>query len=515
MTDSPDPCSVSDRSNHRFDRWFGARPSRVFLSALAVFFFAMSLWSLATPLFASPDEPVQMIKAVAVAHGELLGGQPEGPSSPNIVVHVPELYANAGTVPSCFAFHHLVAASCAPPLRGRTTDVNVTIYTGRYPPLYYVVVGLPSLLTTSDAGVYAMRLMSALINAIFLALAVTSIVVWSRSKMLLIGLGVAVTPEVLFYGGVINPTGLEVTGATCLWCSALVLAVDRPLNPPRGLLAIAAVSACVTTLVHGLSPLWVAMIGLTVVGIAGRQSVVALIRHPSVRKALGAVVFCGIVACVWIIATHTLDIKPSVQRVPASMSGWQILATTFDHSSRFIAEMVGVFGWLDIYSPTLTFLAWYAAIGLIVGLALVMARRGDATLVVLVTLAAILVPVLIATSQVRHSGYVWQGKDSLAYAVGVPLLASAALGRSQTIGRYRRRLTALVLGGLAIASAVAFGGTLRSFAVGEGGPVDFLPGEWRPPLGSLTLMLAEIIAMFAMAGLLSGHVLRDPSVDRA
>jgi Predicted membrane protein (DUF2142) len=483
------------------------RPARVFLAALAVFFIAFGVWSLATPLFGAPDEPVQMLKAVAVAHGELLGAQRLGAASPWVVVTVPQFYGDAPSVPGCFAFKNTVPASCAPALHGSATEGTISIYTGRYPPLYYFLVGLPSLLTTSTAGVYAMRLVSSLLNAIFLALAVMSIVTWSRSRMMLIGLAVAVTPAMLFFGGVINPSGLEVTSATCLWCSSLVLLTDWSHAPPRGLVATVAVSACVMTLVRGLSPLWVAMIGVSVLGVAGRKPVAALLRHTSVRIAVAAIVACSAAAVAWVVYAHSLDVVPSITLAPASTSGLQMFDTTFEHTGRFITEMIGTFGWLDTYAPAMTFLAWYAAIGLVAGLGVVLARRRDALAIVLVSVAAIAVPVAIATSQVRNSGYVWQGKDSLPITVGIPLVAAAVIGRSRAIERYRGRLAVLVAFGLAIASWAAFVGTLRRNVVGLSGPIDFLHSGWRPPLGSLTLIAAETVSVLLLAGLLTGYVL--------
>lgn len=489
------------------------RPARVFLAALVVFFLAFGVWNLATPLFAAPDEPVQMIKAVAVAHGQLLGSQPLGASSPWIGVKVPQFYADAGAVPGCFAFKNTVPASCAPALHGSAANEKISIYTGRYPPLYYFLVGLPSLFTTSTAGVYEMRFVSSLLNAIFLALAVMSILTWSRSRMLLIGLAVAVTPAVLFFGGVINPSGLEVTSATCLWCASLVLITDWPHAPPRGLVATVAASACVMTLVRGLSPLWVAMIGVSVLLLAGRHPAAALMRHASVRIAVAAITACSAAAVAWIVYAHSLDVVPSVTRAPASASGPHILAVTLGHTSTFIAEMIGVFGWLDTYAPSMTFLAWYAAFGLLVGLGVVVARRRDALAIVLVSLVAIAVPVAIAASQVRKSGYVWQGKDSLPFVLGIPLVAAATIGRSQAMERYRGRLAVVVVFGLAIASWTAFVGALRRNAVGLSGPVDFLHSGWRPPFGDLALIAVETVSVLLLAGLLTGHAIGKVSAS--
>jgi hypothetical protein len=45
-------------------------------------------------------------------------------------------------------------------------------YVGRYPPLYYAIVGLPSLVWHTNTAVYMMRLLSGLLCALLLGLAI-------------------------------------------------------------------------------------------------------------------------------------------------------------------------------------------------------------------------------------------------------------------------------------------------------------------------------------------------------
>jgi MYXO-CTERM domain-containing protein len=478
------------------------RPLVVLAAAFGAFFLLYALWSVATPLFAAPDEPVQMIKAVAVAHGQLIGDQRNGAASPYTYVRVPEVYAHAGLDESCFTFKFRVPASCAPPVAGRAEVVPIRIYTGRYPPLYYAIVGLPSLAMSSAGGIYAMRLVSAAISAFFLALAVTVVVTWSRSRLLLVGLAVAVTPSALFFGGVINPSGFEVSTNICLWCSALVLGLERADEPPPWLVAVVGISACATVLVRGLSPLWVAMTGLAVLALTQRQAIVSLVRRRSVQVAGGALVLAGVLALAWIVHAHTLDVVPSTMHAPASARYGQLLVITLDHTGRFVREMVGEFGWLDTPSPFATQIAWYGALGLLVLGAAAVARRRQALVLAAVIAATVFVPALISASQAHKEGYVWQGKDSLPFAVGVPLVAAQLLGLSGIFEPVKRRLAGVVTGVLAVAAIFAFVGTLRRYAVGVDGPLNFLFTGWRPPLGSLTLVVVEVlVAAGAAAGI--------------
>jgi hypothetical protein len=136
----------------------------------------------------------------------------------------------------------------------------------------------------------------------------------------------------------------------------------------------------------------------------------------------------------------------------------------------------------------------------------VVAGRRETAVFTLVTLAAVLVPVVISTSQARRAGFVWQGKDSLPFALGVPLVAAALLGRSGVLDRFRGRLTGVVAFGLAGGAALAFTGTLRRYAVGNGGPLDFFHTSWRPPLGLALLLAGELVAVFGTAALLRNLV---------
>jgi hypothetical protein len=465
-----------------------------------LFFAAFAVWSWATPLFGVPDEPVHEIKAVAVAHGQFLGTPAGSATDPDIFVTVPALYADAGNVPDCFAFKASVPASCAPAPTGGSQPTSVDIYVGRYPPLYYLVVGLPSLLTTSVAGIYLMRLMSALVCALFLALAAASVVIWSRSRILLAGLALAATPSLFFFGGAINPSGLEASAATCLWCSALVLVLEHIEAPPRGLLVTVVASACVTLFCRGLSPLWVAMIGLAILLLAPRQAAL-LIRQKSVRIAAAVIVGCALLATVWIVTEHSLDLRPSILQLPKNVSDLGIVEAVLGRWRPFLAEMIGQFGWLDTPSPNYTYFVWIFGVGGATALALVAARRRQLAVLAGVILATIVTPVIISSSQARNYGLSWQGKDLLPFAVGVPLLAAALAGQSEAVRARGGRLVAILVAATATAEIAAFMQALRRNAVGLPGPLNYLNGSWRPPLGALLPTLAAVAVSIALAAL--------------
>ena len=67
------------------------------------------LWAISQPVFAGPDEPSNVIRATALAHGQLTGDEPRGPVTRKLrpvedsvrIVQAPAIYASIGAVP-CF-----------------------------------------------------------------------------------------------------------------------------------------------------------------------------------------------------------------------------------------------------------------------------------------------------------------------------------------------------------------------------------------------------------------------------
>ncbi len=180
-------------------------------------------------------------------------------------------------------------------------------YVGRYPPLYYAVVGLPSLISQSSAGVYLMRLLSGALSSIFLGLALAMAVTWTRSRLLLLALAVTVTPMVIVFGSAVNPSGLEMATAVCVWTGGLILVLDRSIRPPPSLVAATAVSAAVMELMRGLSPLLLGVMAVFLFSLRPR-SLWDLLRSRSVRWSAAAVTITGIVATTYVFLAQSLAV---------------------------------------------------------------------------------------------------------------------------------------------------------------------------------------------------------------
>jgi hypothetical protein len=356
-------------------------------------------------------------------------------------------------------------------------------------------VGIPSLFTASSGGLYGMRLVSDVLAATYLALAIMAVTTWAKSRLLLLGLIVAVTPMTFFLASVVNPNGFEIASATCLWCTGLVLALDRASDPPSGLIAIVVASATGLMLSRGLSLLWVVLIVFIVAVAAGRRAVANLARSSRVRWSLVVLGPAAIFAVTWVLVAHSLNVQQGVS-IPSNVRGLHLAAVVAGFSGSWLQEMIGIFGWLDTNAPLVTFLVWYGLLGFFILLPLVCYRsRRELAALLLLILVVLSVPVLISYGEAHHSGIVWQGRYTMPMAVGVPLLSAALLEQSGLLRHVHRRLAVLFCLLIGVAQMFAFAQALRRYTVGLAGPLDFLRGSWQPPLGAPGLSALSVLAI--------------------
>ncbi len=328
-------------------------------------------WSMASPIGAPPDEPAHVLRAVSLVRGQLLAGTPGAGAA--LVVRVPGVYAEIPGLPACYEHNVRTTAGCAPALRPSRRTVSVFTPAGRYPPLYYAVVGLPSLVTSGTVSVYLMRLVSAVLNAVFLALAFAVARTRSDSVLLTAAVAVAATPMAIYLAGAVNPSGLEIASAIAFWTTAVVLVRSHPSWPPKGLVAIAGVSAIVMISMRGVSPLWLALaVVLLLPSAVGRVDWRAWVRDRHLRGWAAAVAVAGVLDVVWVLAAGAL--KVGGQPVHESLAVTVRRSTAM--TGHLLDEAIGIFGSFDTPPPWLTRDLWYAlAGGLVLVCVLFLARR--------------------------------------------------------------------------------------------------------------------------------------------
>ena len=426
--------------------------AKTFLLVLAL----TVLWTLSTPLFAAPDEPAHVLKAVAAARGHLSGRSVAGRPPAVMQVTVPAGYATVGQVPDCFDASRTEPAGCARDLTYAPGLVRTTTYVGHYPPLYYLFVGWPSrLIYSPDDAVYAMRLMSDILSAAFVSLALALLLTRRRKGGLpLLGLMIALTPQALFLASVVNPAGLAISAALCLWTAGLCLVMSRndatrsasvwapavpldpALDPPplgqgstpnRGLVVIIAASALVEAFTVALGPLWVAITLIVLIVTADVPRWRELHRDRDVRLTVTTVVVGAIAASLFVWHDDSLAVLGSSREVPAGASTVEVLLHAIYWLPTYVAQAIGAMGWLETRPPLLTYLIWGSLLLVVSITALMFGSQRMRSVLLAFGTVCLVVPTLITASQARAlKSIVWEGKDGMPLWVGLPILAVGA-----------------------------------------------------------------------------------------
>jgi hypothetical protein len=491
-----------------------------------------ALWALGTPPTASPDEETHVIRAAAVARGELVGrpltssqrdqffarvgsGGWEGGSTvtPYHSVTVPEVYDRPNW--SCYLKHPERSAACLD-FSGPQRDASV-VTNNWYPPAYYAWVGLVARLGPAGAGaVYVMRLAAVVIAAALLASAVASLRRVGDTPLVNLGLLAAVTPTVLYLAGSVHASGLEIAAGLALWVSGAVLVSEARGSisgrVDRRLVARAGIAASVIVLSRQLGPLWAGLILLVLAGLAGRQGLRALRSSRAVWAWSVVVTVCLITTVAWIVGVGALD-KDKYLGTPTNESVSELVRGAIGDSFFFFREMIGIFGWNDLPAPTLTLVVWAAVLGGLSALAVAFGRRRETVALLIVAVLAAVLPVAFIVVQSDYGA--WFGRYTMPFAVGVPVLAGLALREPALRGA--RRVAVLLAGGaLAAGHVLAYAHVLRRYTVGTNGTVWFWTNpRWSPPVPPLLLLLGAVAATVAWAGWLlpTGSSRREPHLE--
>ncbi len=504
-------------------------------------------WSLATPLFSGPDEPTQVIKAASVAHGELSITQAHRYPSPYTIVRVPRIYTESSNYPLCFMFQPTQSAKCAgsfPPKIPITTTrtannrsshppsqmVGALTYVGRYPPLYYLLVGLPGLLSTTSFSVYLMRTLSDLVSSVLIGVSLCLALDISQSKLraserdlsirplFTIGVLFAIVPAFQFASSVVNPNGLEAAAALGLWTSIACLKFSRTEIQSKRSVYFCAISACVEASMRGLSPFWVAcslLVGVLYLG-KTRSLEIWSWRYTKVIGAISLIVCLADSA--WIFLANTLEIAGTscTQNCP---SLYRNAARAFGNTWQYVHQLIGTFGWINLITNnparntsifgwefwiylgviftllTVSVYSWMRtkSQGHVTGALLGRSQLSiDAQVVAIVGLLCLVVflPVVIQASQANRFGFIWQGRYVMPLATGLPVLG-LAMAKDGTLTRNLGKIAGILWGILGCISLYA---TLHRYMVGTSGSLFiFSNNGWSPPISAAIICALYLI----------------------
>lgn len=453
-------------------------PRRPLQAAVGVLVALSAAWALTSPLGSVPDEPAHVLYAAAVVRGDLGSGE-RGQS-----VTVPASVAAAGGI-TCTAFLPSSTADCLPALPDRTDPTGTVTGAGRYPPLYYALVGWPTRLGFGEATWYGMRLLSVALGGLLLALATAT---WCRSPAPVVaGVLIAGTPMLAFLLGSVNPNGVEIAAGVAVTLAALGLADTAVQGGRPGLRQASALVLLVLYLAlarPGSYLLAAALVGTLAVA----ASTVVRVRP---RAATGLLVACAAAVLAGVAAARLVALPAAPQ--PAAAVAWEEAArVTAQRAFGWWQETIGMFGWRDHQVPAAFSLVWLA---LVAGLLLTAVLRGRAaerlSLLGLTAGAVVAAPFFVFVTLFRD-GVGYQGRYAMALTQAIPVLAGAVLARRGGAGLPWRLIapTTAALGVLAlVGSGLRYGVGLPL------PPAGALAGQvlWVPPAWPVVVLLCLFV----------------------
>lgn len=487
----------------------GARPARVGVLAGVAVALTAGAWALASPLMSVPDEPAHTYKAAAVVRGQLRGAEEVRHDAPpgelNYVrthVRLDRGYAELAELPLCYIGRPEVTAACAPPVSGADEPAVVRTLMGRYPPLYYGLVGIPTVLAETAAAVYGARLLGALLAAVLIGAGAAALWWLERSPLLLAGLGLAVTPMAVYLAGAVNASGLEIAAAIGWWSAGLALLAaptDREL--PGWLLVTAAATA--------IAFAWSRPASLALLAVSAAVLVLAVGDAGALRerwrdrrvRATAAAAGVGVAgAGAWVVLADPLS---SFTGMPhPELTVWEAARSSLDRTTARLREMIGWFGWLDTPAPRPLLDGWLLVAAALGAAAVALGRWRQRLALLALAAGAILLPVIAEARAAQEIGFSWQGRYTLPLAVGVPVLAAWVVVRRGRRTLATALLTTVLGAAAAVGHAVAFGAALHRFSVGAGAPpLAFLTDPvWVPPVPTAVLTGMLVAGLFVAAG---------------
>ncbi|WP_353828601.1 DUF2142 domain-containing protein [Agromyces sp. SYSU T0242] len=466
------------------------------------------LWAIASPVFSVPDENAHATKAIAQVRGQVVGE--EVPGVLHLVVQLPDEYRYDPRL-LCFAMDENRSADCGAELGGEEGLDWFNTWTGAYNPVYYALVGWPSLLFGGAAGLIAMRIVSALIGAAFVGVAFQLAVAGRRDAWMPLGVAFAGLPLGVYLMAGVNPSGFEVAASVALWVGVLRLFESHvPGDPPAiaysrtYLWVVVTISSAALVTARALGPLWLVVIvslSALTVGWAPVRRLFATARSWIWLAVIAAV---GVFSLAWTLLGGSLSSQarpgdaPLVGDTPLAGAVYMLRLTT-----EYFQQSVGMFGWFDAELPPWSVWAVVAVVGALLFLAFASLERRAALVVVAAVVACVVVPILVQARSVSQTGIIWQGRYGLFLYLGALILVAWLLSRGAERVRF---LSARYTWGAAVLMA-AFGAhaylfVMYRYVVGLDDSITamWLDPEWQPPGGwpLLVTLYALVSAAFAV-----------------
>jgi hypothetical protein len=377
-------------------------------------------WGLAAPRLEGPDERDHASRAIATVRGHVVGEFLPSALGYRMRISVPDAVCDGILVDRV-------------PCERASTSGEAKVDTGefRHPPPYYAAVGLPTLAWTGVDASYLMRFVSALVGSALLAGAFNA-AIESRKRLHLLGVATSTTPVVWFLVSDVNPNGVEIAAAICLWATALTVATR---GPTEALIRRAGIALLVFVLSRGISPVYAVLALGSAALIAGDARRRELIRRRDVRLWLAAGAAGSAVTGVWVLIA---GFSHNVHRPGHALS------SSLRSTGLYLQESVG--DWLDLRVSLPYAVAACAVVALPIVFAGIAGSSGIARRVVIGLLAvALVLPLTSDTMNLPPIASAWQGRYGMPMLVGVIITAAYVARDAISTSLWRAGLALLVV----------------------------------------------------------------------
>lgn len=494
-------------------------PSRKLLSfvwVLLALMLTIGSWSLATPLTQGPDEPDHMIQAAAVVRGQFGGTQSEEhlngiPIGEVGAVEVPKWVLQFPNVSDSISICTTAPQSCKfvnhPPTGGSNT-ANVLSGTqfSRFPPLYYLIVGLPSLLGTGSGAEWGMRFTGVLLDSALLALGLFLLARYHPRRLPLLAAMVALSPMVLFLTSVVSSSGIEVAAGFAAWCGGLCV-VERARIPP--MLAVLTGLSFIALILSRPISLYNAVVIVTALALfLGWARSRELLRNRSFRPTWVLAIASAVLAGCYLVAVGEPYLEGTPKNPPLDLIG--SISLTLHLSGSRLLQCVGDFGWVALPAPRWVQVLWITALVGFLAYGLAVSRRVRRALPFLV-LSIVVMPVIFESPRIDSVGAYWSGRYWLPLAVGLPLVASG-IELHRTCNRARGAVSASQqLAGFIGVGTLLIAAQLASFVealydwVGSNKVLG--THEWSPLIAPPLVVALFIVGQILLVGFLTWNFL--------
>lgn len=477
----------------------GRRMRRAFACAFAVLFAMLAAWAFSDPLMAGPDEPAHTVKAAGVAQGDL-AGTPDPEVGGVRYVTVPAWADQVATLGRCFAFKPAQAGDCAPALDDESTElISSGTGAGTYNPVYYALVGWPSLFLRNEAGIIGMRLAASALTAAVLASGFAALAGRRRSTWSLLAGGLSMTPMVLFIGSHINVSGLEIAAGFAVACwFALLVEEDRRVSIATASWGVA-ITAALLANTRSVGPMWLAAIAVAM--LLDRRIWPQLLRSRSFWGAFAALAAAGAFAAWWALSMGSDEVRDpgaGAGETPFSRGAEFMLSKTLESAAGYIGEL----GWRDAPLPPTLVAIWGGLMFALVVGAIIAGRSWPRIRVIALLLAFIALPALVQGASWNTHGYIWQSRYVLAVLLALLVCAGAALDDSVPPLHALPRgplVARAVAGTVWILGVFAMAWNLRRYVTGINEPgvawsEMVTDPRWQPPGGWPLVLCLDAVA---------------------